>query len=195
MKVYWITYATKDASTRDVYEEKKHPVPVKDDDKALPKELHKFLSNAKEGDNGRVAATKPFGEREKDLVNIVSLKQFQTNKVNPFPGLVVTLDDVQGTVKAVSGGRVVVDFNHPLAGKDLFYEITVHHITEKPEDTVRVLCKQENIDCDVSVDGKTIKIHPNSKASDAKASVPEEKKRQILEIAKSFIDEGYTVAW
>ena len=40
-------------------------------------------------------------------------------------GLQVNIDGNVGMVKSVSGGRTLVDFNHPLAGKNLVYEMKV----------------------------------------------------------------------
>ena len=45
-----------------------------------------------------------------------------------MPGLQVNMDGLLGTIKTVSGGRTVVDFNHPLSGKELEYEVTVKRI-------------------------------------------------------------------
>jgi len=40
-------------------------------------------------------------------------------------------------VVSVSGGRVLVDFNHPLAGKDLVYEFTIKNKIESLEEKVK----------------------------------------------------------
>jgi hypothetical protein len=45
----------------------------------------------------------------------------------------LSLDGQQGVVRTVDGGRVRVDFNHALAGKDIIYEVVVE---EKIEDDV-----------------------------------------------------------
>jgi FKBP-type peptidyl-prolyl cis-trans isomerase 2 len=53
------------------------------------------------------------------------MKVFKSQDIMPYPGLEVNIDNQFGIVKTVSGGRVIVDFNHPLSGKDLHYEVEV----------------------------------------------------------------------
>ena len=59
---------------------------------------------------------KAFGSRSKDLIRIMSDKDFFRSEIMPQPGVVVNLDTDQGklmgVIKSVSGGRVLVDFNN-----------------------------------------------------------------------------------
>jgi FKBP-type peptidyl-prolyl cis-trans isomerase 2 len=66
-----------------------------------------------------------FGKRNVKKIQLVPVSTFHENKMNPQPGLQVDFDGKMGTVMRVSGGRVMVNFNHPLAGKDVIYEIKV----------------------------------------------------------------------
>jgi len=66
-----------------------------------------------------------FGNRNPNLVRILPLSEFRKRDIDPFPGLVLDLDGTKGTVKSVSGGRVMVDLNHPLAGEKLIYDLKV----------------------------------------------------------------------
>jgi len=66
-----------------------------------------------------------FGKKDPKLLQMLPLNKFQRQNINPIPGLQVTVDNNSGTVKSISGGRILVDFNHPLAGKTLLYEITM----------------------------------------------------------------------
>ncbi|KHO49968.1 MAG: FKBP-type peptidyl-prolyl cis-trans isomerase SlyD [archaeon GW2011_AR6] len=61
-----------------------------------------------------------FGQRDSKLVKIIPLKVFHEKQVNPYPGLALAIDNLIATVRAVSGGRVITDFNHPFAGTDKF---------------------------------------------------------------------------
>jgi len=45
-----------------------------------------------------------------------------------MPGLRIEVDGTPGTIKSVSGGRVLIDFNHPLAGRVLKYQVTITNI-------------------------------------------------------------------
>ncbi len=66
-----------------------------------------------------------FGERRKELVKTIPLKIFTQKNINPYPGAVLAMDDALAKVIAVSGARVLTDFNNPLAGKDLKYKFTI----------------------------------------------------------------------
>ncbi len=66
-----------------------------------------------------------FGKRNPSLVQMVPLKTFRDHQINPVPGSLLNFDGRVGKTLTVSGGRVMIDFNNPLAGKDVVYEIEV----------------------------------------------------------------------
>ena len=68
-----------------------------------------------------------FGPRRDELVRLVPLSQFLSSGVDPKPGQVVELDGMPAKVKSVAAGRVRVDFNHELAGKDVQYVFSVRN--------------------------------------------------------------------
>ncbi|MDP8012782.1 MAG: peptidylprolyl isomerase, partial [Nanoarchaeota archaeon] len=70
-------------------------------------------------------AKEAFGEYNPKLVKTVGLGVFTENGIQPSVGDVVTLDGVPAYVMSVSGGRVLVNFNNILAGKDVIYEIEI----------------------------------------------------------------------
>ena len=85
---------------------------------------------------------KAFGLKDPSKIKIIPLPKFTKEKINPFPGLVVNVDNKLGTIKSVNGGRVRVDFNHPLAGKELTYELTNLKKIDKVEDKIASLISQ-----------------------------------------------------
>lgn len=65
------------------------------------------------------------------------------------------MNNVSGRVMSVSGGRITVDFNHPLAGKELEYDL---EITEQIKDEnkqvkaiLELYIKMKDGDAEVSV--------------------------------------------
>ena len=66
-----------------------------------------------------------FGPRNSQLVQMMPLKLFVEHKINPVQGAAFNFDGKIGKILTVSGGRVMVDFNNPLAGKDVIYEVNV----------------------------------------------------------------------
>lgn len=69
-----------------------------------------------------------FGKKSAKNVQLVPTKQFYKQNINPMPGLQVNIDDSMGVIKTVTGGRTMVDFNHPLASKELLYDYKVNRI-------------------------------------------------------------------
>jgi FKBP-type peptidyl-prolyl cis-trans isomerase 2 len=66
-----------------------------------------------------------FGLRVPSLVQMIPIKLFHSQNLNPVPGAVFNFDNRIAKVISVSGGRVMVDFNNPLAGKNVIYEVNV----------------------------------------------------------------------
>ncbi len=78
-----------------------------------------------------------FGKRLPELVKIMSMKDFIKQKINPVPGIFVTIDGRQAKIQSISGGRVRVDFNHPLAGRELIYKMKVVRQITYPAEKVQ----------------------------------------------------------
>lgn len=72
-----------------------------------------------------LSSDKAFGPRKPELVQRMPLNVFHAQKLNPVPGATFNFDGKVGKVLTVSGGRVMVDFNNPLAGKDVVYDVTI----------------------------------------------------------------------
>ncbi|MEK6831112.1 MAG: peptidylprolyl isomerase [Nanoarchaeota archaeon] len=68
---------------------------------------------------------KAFGKRNPALIKTYSLSHFTKQNIAPHPGLVLQLDNVIAKVISVSGGRVTIDFNNPLAGKPVTYNFKI----------------------------------------------------------------------
>ena len=70
-------------------------------------------------------AERAFGKKNAKLIQLIPTQKFMKEGIRPMPGLQITVDNMLGRVKSVSGGRTLVDFNHPLAGRDVRYEVKV----------------------------------------------------------------------
>lgn len=66
-----------------------------------------------------------FGKRDSKLIQIVPISTFKKQNINPYPGAMLNFDGRVGRIITSAGGRVTVDFNHPIAGKEVIYEINV----------------------------------------------------------------------
>jgi len=82
-----------------------------------------------------VPAEKAFGRKLPKLIQLIAASKFLKDKIQPIPGLQVNVDGNVGIIKTVNGGRILVDFNHPLSGKEITYQFTikrkVHDAAEK----------------------------------------------------------------
>jgi len=72
-----------------------------------------------------LVAEKAFGKRDTKLVQRVPMKVFREQNLNPIPGMSFNFDGKVGKILASSGGRVLVDFNNPIAGKDVTYVVKI----------------------------------------------------------------------
>ncbi len=78
-----------------------------------------------------VRAKDGFGQRNTSLIKTLPLTIFAERNITPQPGMTLALDNHIVKIRAVSGARVIADFNNPLAGKDLDY---IFIISRKVED-------------------------------------------------------------
>ncbi len=123
------TTSEQEARENGLYSEnaKFGPVPVVVGHNDVLPALDEALSTMKEGEERtlRIPPEKAFGERRKELVVVAPLQAFLSHKINPVPGLIVDLNGTPGRVQTVSGGRVRVDLNNDLAGKEVEYTLRV----------------------------------------------------------------------
>lgn len=101
-----------------------------------------------------------FGERDGDAIETFPEREFEKYDVQPRRGLVVEVDGRQGKIVSTSSGRVRVDFNHPLAGKDLEYDVEVLRVLDSVEERVDAVLEYYGLDevddLDVAIDDGTV---------------------------------------
>jgi len=110
---------------------------------------------------------KAYGERDTSKINLVPRRIFKQEGVDPVPGMPVEIDGKQGKVQTVSGGRVRVDFNHELAGKDLVFDVKVEEKAKDKEEKAEYLVEKsfnrlEGFGVDVTKDTITVTIPPEA---------------------------------
>jgi FKBP-type peptidyl-prolyl cis-trans isomerase 2 len=109
------------------------------DDFLIGKEIGKYTIE--------LSPEKAFGPRVKEFVQMVPIKLFHSQNIRPVPGAVFNFDGRIAKVLSVSSGRVMVDFNNPLAGKDVIYEVNVlkkvDDLNEKVKSLIDFLFRRE----------------------------------------------------
>ncbi|MDY6788350.1 MAG: FKBP-type peptidyl-prolyl cis-trans isomerase [Candidatus Nanohaloarchaea archaeon] len=94
-----------------------------------------------------------FGSRESDKIETISRREFEEHEVRPHRGMPVEIDGKQGKILSASSGRVKVDFNHPLAGRDLEYTVEVLDKIEDMEEQVKAVLEFHGLgDADIDID-------------------------------------------
>lgn len=107
------------------------------------KGLDEALKDMKIGEKRKVdiPPAKAFGERQEKLIRTIPLARFKEQNLDPLPGSVVNIGNMRGRIMSADGGRVKVDFNHPLAGKTLEYEIEIKSVVKGANKKVKAVMK------------------------------------------------------
>lgn len=99
-----------------------------------------------------------LGPRRPELIKVVSMAKFNEQKITPFPGLVLNIDGRNAKVRSVAGGRVMMDYNHPLAGKELHYELEIVGQVKAPLRMVEELLAYYGLEGKATLTGKKASI-------------------------------------
>jgi len=87
----------------------------------------------------KISPEQGFGKRNPKLIKIIPISIFKKQNLNPIPGLMLNLDGLIAKILSISGGRVFVDFNNPLAGKDIEYEFTIKRLVTDETEKINAL--------------------------------------------------------
>jgi len=103
--------------------------------------IDEFLTGKEIGKeyNLEVSQKDGFGERRKEFLKVLPMDLFRKQKMMPQTGMVMSFDGMPARISAVSGGRVTVDFNNPLAGKELVYDLKVHKKVDDLNEKIKSL--------------------------------------------------------
>ncbi|MBU1139289.1 MAG: FKBP-type peptidyl-prolyl cis-trans isomerase [Proteobacteria bacterium] len=85
----------------------------------------------------RIEPEEGFGIRRKDLLHTIPKQKF-TDKIEPKVGMLLSMNverdgvnhQVPATIVEIKTDSIIIDYNHPLAGHPLNYELTVVNITK-----------------------------------------------------------------
>ncbi|MFY0992114.1 FKBP-type peptidyl-prolyl cis-trans isomerase [Halomonas sp. C05BenzN] len=120
-------------STRD-----KQPAAFQVGDGNLPPGFEHPLKGLAAGESGSFEITpeQAFGQHNPQNIQLLKREDFESDE--PEVGMVMSFADaaggeLPGVIKSIEGEQVEVDFNHPLAGRTLTFEVEV--IDVKPATT------------------------------------------------------------
>jgi FKBP-type peptidyl-prolyl cis-trans isomerase 2 len=131
---------------------------------------------------------KAFGKKNPKLIQLTSLQLLKKRNINPMTGMQLNIDGSVATVRSVSGGRVVLDFNHPLAGKVLHYWAKIRAIITDRKKQIEATVKVLGIPCEVSsLKENTATLKFNQEVPDQiKDMISKELEKQISGIKIKF---------
>ncbi len=122
--------------------EKDKPMEVVIGNSDIPPTLEQSIMEMKVGQTRkiRVSFEEGFGPRQKDLVQTIDSDEM-IKSIAPKPGMILSLkvekdggdEKIPATVIKVDGSKITVDYNHPLAGHHLNYDLTLAAISKTEE--------------------------------------------------------------
>jgi peptidylprolyl isomerase len=105
--------------------------------KALDEALLTLKLNKKE--TVEISPENAFGDRDPEKVKLVPIRRLAARGINPQLGAQIEYDKRLATVRTMGSGRVTLDFNPPLAGKTLVYDVTVKNTLKTAEEKISAL--------------------------------------------------------
>ncbi len=106
--------------------------------------LEAALLNADEGKDIEVEIPpeKAYGQRDPNKIRVISIREFHRHGIVPHVDDVVEIEGNRARVISISGGRVTLDFNHPLAGKTLIVRGRIVKKLVTNEEKIAYIIKQ-----------------------------------------------------
>lgn len=162
------------------------------------KALDESLPNLKlkKASSVEIPPEKAFGPRDPEKVKMVALRKLTSRGLTPRMGMSLEVDGKLATVRTMGSGRVQLDYNPPLAGKTLVYDVTIEKKLETRDEKIAAIIHRRI----PSVDLKMFRVKVGK--TSAVINVPEEgfyveglqlAKRGISSDIQKFFPETTTV--
>jgi FKBP-type peptidyl-prolyl cis-trans isomerase 2 len=87
----------------------------------------------------KLKAKDAFGKRNPAMVRMIPSKYFNEQKIVPVRGMQLNLDGQVVRVLSSDRGRTLVDFNNPLAGKDVVYNYKILRVVGNESEKINAL--------------------------------------------------------
>jgi FKBP-type peptidyl-prolyl cis-trans isomerase 2 len=183
------------AKKEGIFDEKRkyEPVLVVIGAKMVIPGVEEQLKKMKPGEDRefKVAPDMAFGQRNLKLIRIIPLVKFIQKNINPVPGLFVEIDGREAKVQSVGGGRVRVDFNNPLAGKELKYWVKVVRVVKNPLEKAKALFRYYGQEAELKLTESKLVVKTEKKLDDfLKKLLKDAVLRWVKEIKEVEFGEG-----
>ena len=150
------------AQEAEIFDENKtyKPIPIVVGGNHLLPAIEEEIVGLEAGDRKTVEVDSDngFGPRDPKAIQLIPMKEFKKQGMTPYPGMRIQAEGGEGRILTVNGGRVKVDFNHPLAGKDLIYDVEVTEIIEDNEEKIKSMIELHYSNPNVDLEKTEISI-------------------------------------
>ena len=150
------------AQEAEIFDENKtyKPIPIVVGGNHLLPAIEKEIVGLEAGERKTVEVDSDngFGPRDPKAIQLIPMKEFKKQGMTPYPGMRRQAAGGEGRILTVNGGRVKVDFNHPLAGKDLIYDVEVTEIIEDNEEKIKSMIELHYSNPNVDLEKTEISI-------------------------------------
>ena len=150
------------AQEAGIFEENKtyKPIPIVVGGNHLLPAIEEAIKGLEAGDKKtiEVESENAFGARDPSLIQLVPMREFKKQGMTPYPGMKIQSEGSTGKILTVNGGRVKVDFNHELAGRDLVYDVEVTEVIDDDDEKIKSMIELHYSNPNVDIDKTEIDI-------------------------------------
>ncbi len=144
---FFATTDEKIAKEKEIYDESIVYKPViliyEESNDKITEKIKEEIKNEKVGTEKEIVIPKELNQSyNQKLVQIYPIHLFKKQNLNPFTGMLFKSGEAVGKVISVAGGRVKVDFNSDIAGKELIYKVKVEGIAITTEEKINYLVER-----------------------------------------------------
>lgn len=122
-----------------------------------------------------------FGDRDPKMIKVIPKSAFRQQKVDPVPGLIINMSGFRGKIQSCDSGRVRVDFNNPLAGKSLEYDVEVKQKIIDPESQIKAIFEF------LGLEEASIKLNGDIVEIEVSRSLPPQLKAQVSALISKHV--------
>ena len=168
------------------------PIPVLIGEEYVIEGFEDALLEMEVGDETEVEidSERGYGARDSDKIETYPEKEFKKQDVQVRVGEELMIGNQRGKVISKGSGRVKIDFNHPLAGKDLEYWIEVKETVEDDEEKAEHIYNYRvgHGGEDLEFEDGTVKVPKTHSHDDHEHELPEQLLDKIEEEIEEYTD-------
>lgn len=166
------------------------PIPVLIGENYVIEGLEDTLRDMDVGDEKEieVPSEEAYGSRDSDNIETYPEKEFKRQDVQVRVGEELMIGNRRGKVVSKGSGRVRIDFNHPLSGKDLEYWVKIEEKVEDEEEIAENIFEYRLGHGDFEIEDGTAKIYRVHSHDDHEHELPQEALDEVKEEIEEYTD-------